>query len=196
MRRTSTRSLSTLGASSAASIATAPSCRTSTEDTLDIDGDRGDSDVDVEGDEFELHMNANETEYYIEDDAITGEGNVERGAHKNFLKVTARGSMEVIGKIAVDNSMSFEGVKIPSTPDDYVPSAVNTIKGEPDFESMDNMGQWSRYCYRPKFNSKGGKKCVHHALPTGAIPVPANEEGKRKCGAWGFNYAGWKNADK
>ena len=38
--------------------------------------------------------------------------------------------MEVIGKISVDNSMSFEGVKILSTPDDYVLSTVNTIKGE------------------------------------------------------------------
>ena len=36
--------------------------------------------------------------------------------------MTASGYMEVIGKIAVDNSMSFEGVKIPCTPDDYVPS--------------------------------------------------------------------------
>ena len=66
-----------LGASSTASITTAPSCRTSgydtifelvsnidediaTEDALKIDGDGGDSDV--EGDEFQLHMNANETE--------------------------------------------------------------------------------------------------------------------------------------
>ena len=46
---------------------------------------------------------------------------MEKGPHKKFLKVTARGSMDMIGKIAVDNSMSFERVKIPSTPDDYVP---------------------------------------------------------------------------
>ena len=47
---------------------------------------------------------------------------MEKGPPKNFLKVKDRGSMEAIGKIAVGNSMSFEGVKIPSTPDDYVPS--------------------------------------------------------------------------
>ena len=88
-----------------------------TGDALDIDGDGGDSDV--RGDEFELHMNANETEYPIEEYSIIGEWNVEKGSHKNFLKVKTRGSMEVIGKIAVDSSMSFEGVKIPSTPDDY-----------------------------------------------------------------------------
>ena len=67
-------------------------------------------------------MNANETEYSIEEDTITGEGNVEKVSHKKFLKVISCGSMDVIGKIAVENSMRFEGVKIPSTPDDYVPS--------------------------------------------------------------------------
>ena len=63
---------------------------------------------------------------------------MEKGSHKNFLKATDRGYMEVIGEIAVDNSMSSEGVKIPSMPDDYVPSEVNTIKGELDFESINN----------------------------------------------------------
>ena len=36
--------------------------------------------------------------------------------------------MELIGKIAMDNCTIFEGVKIQSTPVDYVPSVVNTIK--------------------------------------------------------------------
>ena len=79
-------------------------------------------------------MNANESEYSVEEYTITGQGNEEKGPHKKFLKVKASGSIEVIGKLAVDNSISFEGVKIPSTPDDYVPLEVNTIKGEPAFE--------------------------------------------------------------
>ena len=61
---------------------------------------------------------------------------------------------------------------------------------------MDNPGQWYRYCYRPKFNKKRCRNYVHHALPTGAITVPSNEEGKRKCGAWGFHYAGWENTEE
>ena len=65
------------------------------------------------------------------------------------MNVTARGSMEVIGEISVENSMIFEGFKIPSTPDYYVPSAVNTIKGEPDFEYMENPGQWYQCYYMP-----------------------------------------------
>ena len=40
--------------------------------------------------------------------------------------------------------MSFEGgVKIPSTPDDYVLPEVNNIKGELAFKSINNPGQWS-----------------------------------------------------
>ena len=66
-------------------------------------------------------MNSNKTEYYVEGDAITDEGNMEKGYHKNTMNVKSRGSMEVIGKIDVDNSTSFGGVKILSTPDDYVP---------------------------------------------------------------------------
>ena len=68
----------------------------STEDALDIDGDGGDSNI--EGDEFELHVNTNETEYSIEEYAITGEDNVERVSHKEFMRVKAHGYMEVIGK--------------------------------------------------------------------------------------------------
>ena len=134
VRRSSTHIMNTLGTSSAASVTTSLYCRTNdtifelesdideyvaTEDALDIDGYGGDRNA--EGDEFELHTNSNETEYSVEDDAITGEGNVEKGYNKKFLKVTARGSMETIGEIDVNNSTSFEGVKIPSTLDDYVP---------------------------------------------------------------------------
>ena len=46
-------------------------------------------------------MNVNETEYSVEDDAIPGEGNVDKEYHKNFMEVTARGYMGVIGEIYV-----------------------------------------------------------------------------------------------
>ena len=74
-------------------------------------------------------MNANETESYVDYDAIAGKGNVQKVSYKNYLKVTDHGSMEVVSEIAVGNSMNFESVKIPSTPDYYVPSEVNIIKG-------------------------------------------------------------------
>ena len=143
---------------------------------LDISGDG--EDRDAEGDKFGLHTNVNKTEYSVDDDTITGEGNVERGYYNNFLKLTYCGSMERIFKKAVGNSMSFEGVKIPRTQDDYVTSVVNTIKGEPAFKSMKHPGQWYWYFQSPNFNSKGGKKYVHHMLPTGARPLPAIEDGE------------------
>ena len=68
---------------------------------------------------------------------------MDKVSHNNFLKVTDRGSMEVVGERAVDNIMRFEGDKIPSTPDEYVISIVNTIKGELAFVSIDNLCQWS-----------------------------------------------------
>ena len=71
--------------------------------------------------------------------------------------------------------MSFEGVKIPSTSDDYVLSEVNIIKGEPALKSIDHPFQWSRYCYIPKFNTKGGNNNFQHVLPTGARPVTTNK---------------------
>ena len=74
MRSTRTRSMIKFGTSYAASATTASYCREndpisglvneideeiSTEDILDINGDGGDRDI--KGDEFDLHMNANET---------------------------------------------------------------------------------------------------------------------------------------
>ena len=118
--RTSTQIMITLGTSSAASSTPVSFCKTndpifgltseidegiSTEYALDINGGGGDSDV--KGDEFELYMNANGSECSIEEDFIPCEGNVEKGAHKNFLKVTVCVSMEVIGEIDVENSMRF-----------------------------------------------------------------------------------------
>ena len=78
LSRTSTQIMSTLGTSPAASSTTVSFCRTNdpifgltseidegiaTEYALDINGGGGDSDV--KGDEFELYINANETEYSI-----------------------------------------------------------------------------------------------------------------------------------
>ena len=102
----------------------------------------------------------------------------------------------MIVKIAVDNSFRFEGVKIPSTLDDYLHSEVNTIKGELYFKSIDNSGQWSQYCYIQNYDTKRGKDYVHHTLTTGSRPVPANKEGKRTFGAWEFHYSVWENTDK
>lgn len=37
------------------------------------------------------------------------------------------------------------------------------------------------------------KKCSHHCLPTGAVPIPANEDGKRVCDGHKFHCCDWSN---
>ena len=66
-------------------------------------------------------------------------------------------------------------------------------KGEKPFNKIDNPGGWDPYCFRAKFNKKNGKY-VHHALLTGATPVPKNKKGKREVEGWEFHYKGWKDS--
>jgi hypothetical protein len=148
--------------------------------------DGGDSDIN--GDQFELHNDA------LEDgkkhDGMNHRGKEEeKGVFgKNDLKAIARGSMEVIGTIDTDDNTSvrtsemiFDGIKIPGTPDDFKPPPLNIAKGELSFDKVDNPGNWSRWCFHQVFKSKGDEKYLHHALPTGAQQVPANEDkGERK----------------
>jgi hypothetical protein len=41
-------------------------------------------------------------------------------------------------------------------PDDWSPT-INTNKGEPLFQDVDNPGDWSSYTFRPMFEPRGGK---------------------------------------
>ena len=83
-----------------------------------------------------------------------------------------------------------DGVVIKEIPDDWTCPRVNVEAGEPQFEDVDNPGNWDRYCFRPKFTgSKETRKYTHHALPAGAQPVPANtDDGKRIVNGWEFHY--------
>ena len=90
-------------------------------------------------------------------------------------------------------------VKVSQPPADWVPDRVKVESAEPEFfVEIDNPGQWGPYTFRPKFHQKAKGKDVkkgqysHHALPTGARPVPANGEGKRQKAGWDFHYTGWK----
>jgi hypothetical protein len=63
-------------------------------------------------------------------------------------------------------------------------------KGKPTFESVDNPGEWLKFTYRPKL---GMKNYAHHSLPTGARPVPVNQQGKRVVDGWEFHYEKWES---
>ena len=81
----------------------------------------------------------------------------------------------------------------PQIPADWTAPAPKTSKGQPRlFSQVDNPGEWDEYCYRPKFQSKGQKKYIHHSLPTGVVPVPENNDGKRVVDGWEFFYQGWE----
>ena len=82
----------------------------------------------------------------------------------------------------------------PKPPKDWKPAKRKD--DEPEFKDVDNPGKWCKFTFCPKTLSKakGGKKAgsyMYHSLPTGATPVPPDEEGKRRCGDWDFYYSGW-----
>jgi hypothetical protein len=89
-------------------------------------------------------------------------------------------------------------VKVSSPPADWVPDHVKLECAEPaSFLVIDNPGGWGQYMFCPKFHNKAKGKDIkkgqysHHALPTGARPVPADNEGKREKAGWNFHYKGW-----
>jgi hypothetical protein len=84
-------------------------------------------------------------------------------------------------------------VSMPSVPSDWTPPIAKIEKGEPEFKDVDNPGRWPEFTYRSKFEKAGEKKgqYAHHSLPTGARPVPANQEGKRMVDGWEFYYDKW-----
>ena len=110
----------------------------------------------------------------------------------------------IIDGHAPDNSLLIEDlgedVSFAKPPADWAPKAPKTEVGEPDFYNVDNPGGWDAYTFKPKFSLKTSKdikkgQYTHHALPTGARPVPQDAEGKRGMAGWEFHYDHWENPD-
>jgi len=83
----------------------------------------------------------------------------------------------------------------PTAPADWAPAQPKPAKKELNvpFQDIDNPGNWSRCCFRPKFAGKGGTgDYVGHELPTGAAPIPMLANGKRNSGGYDFSYTGWQ----
>ena len=95
-------------------------------------------------------------------------------------------------KIVMNNEKKH--IKIHSTPPQWKAPAHALKRGEPKWNNVDNPGDWPQYCFAPVFaDRKKTSKYLHHALPTGALPVPKNRNGDRICNEWKFHYKGWKN---
>jgi hypothetical protein len=62
-------------------------------------------------------------------------------------------------------------------PDDWKPPQPKVNLGEPNFGIVDKPNHWAEFTYHPVFASKKktGKKDSHHALATGATPVPTDK---------------------
>ena len=160
-------------------------------------GDGGDSDV--EGDEAHLHGSGVEPhpEEVVEFE-VDG-----RGKTKGFVDLTnstggVMGSVILtegnVTNVEMTNLMRGRDVKIAKPPDDWFVPVAKEARGEPKFEDVDNPGSWPQYCYRPVFDGRSrNSKYVRHALPTGAMPLPKNDEGIRKINDWEFHYNGWTN---
>ena len=153
------------------------------EDRMNDIGDGGDSDV--EGDEYEIHKRGvSEICSEREDDAIEVDELDARGEFKDIVDLTGTGGMNVIGKISVaseeDRELQgkYKDVKIYRAPDDWTNPPAKPERGEPNFDDVDNPGAWPPFIFSPTFASRGKtSKYKHHALPTGCVPVPVNEDG-------------------
>ena len=154
------------------------------------DADGGDSDV--EGVESEVFDEA-----YVK-------AMIARNSHEGGLHVEEINSGEIAFVIAEDGVM--DGVEdanlleqiLSKVPEDW---SIPEKKGgdtEPDFETVDNPGNWNSFIFRPVYKKTGtGKNAkysyVKHELPTGCRPVPLNKEGKREVNGWEFFYKGWES---
>ena len=96
-----------------------------------------------------------------------------------------------VGKGAIkDNEGSI--LKIASVPDGWVCPPPNEQRNEVAFEDIDNPGDWSDFCYRPRYKKQDNKlKYWRHTLPAGAIPARPDENGNRTINGWDFHYKGW-----
>jgi hypothetical protein len=82
-------------------------------------------------------------------------------------------------------------ISYPKVPKDWVPSWKPEL-GQPPFSGLDNPGDWSEYCFAAKFakadkKKKTPKTYAHNALPTGARPIPKDEDGQWKSEGWQFS---------
>jgi hypothetical protein len=67
-------------------------------------------------------------------------------------------------------------IKVPGTPDDWVPAEQKEDKGQPAFIDVDNPGDWSLYTFRPEF--------------TKATPVPLVSQQQKRTGWLGIPLQG------
>ena len=180
------------------------------EKVKDVNGGDG-CDSDEEGDECLIHRDGclnieKEVEKEVNHDHNGNEPSFESfafGRKKGYVDLTNSSGGKLgniifaegdVSNVEIEKDLAGKDVKIQQPPKDWLPGRAQGERGEPNFIDIDNPGEWPQYCYRPVFNSQAKtSKYKHHCLPSGAMPVPENKDGKRNVNGWEFHYNGWKN---
>jgi len=173
------------------------------EDELEKDDNGGDGgDSDEEGQECLIHLADSDDESETESEIIDVEAK-DCGKSKGFVDLTDS-SGGIVGNVIFEEGdvcrteliNSEKEVRIYKPPSDWTIPMTRVDRNEPKFEDVDNPGDWPQYCFRTKFVKKTGSDNItysHHQLPTKAVPVPMNAQGKREVNGWELHYNGWTN---
>jgi hypothetical protein len=107
------------------------------------------------------------------------------------------GELEDLPEIVPELPGAPPGWKLPQPADSWNPNRpIKADKLEPEFTAIDNPGNWDPYTFQPTFLKTAGGRYFGHQLPTGAMPVPVNQEtSTRSHSGWEFHYQGWKRTD-
>jgi hypothetical protein len=94
-----------------------------------------------------------------------------------------------------DKTLSF-----PKPPSNWTLLPPKEGTGEPRFSQVDIPGGWTEFSFRLKFIKGDKKKNIsvmysHHALLSGARPVPVDESGSHLINGRDFRYRSWMGSD-
>ena len=158
-------------------------------------GDGGTSDAEGEGYDIVEGFRDNMKAAH-EDRLMNGEDDVEEGLEDTEDNATSC--------LVTDNDRRSilsslygapPGWKPPAPEDGWTPPSLKP--NELPFDEVDNPGQWSKYTFRAVFEKQDKRstgKYLHHAMPSGAVPIPEDPITKKRVhGGYEFFYQGWKH---
>ena len=154
---------------------------------MEESGDGGDSDV--EGDLAEelddaVQEAVSDKRSHIEDQEVV------EFSDRNIVKLSSSKSKKWNSELEK---------YIPSIPDNWKPDDIRSEQGEPEFDQVDNPGNWNDFIFSPEFELGRSRAGTYkgHFLPIGATPVPiSSNDGTRSINDWQIFYNGWEDKNK
>jgi hypothetical protein len=128
------------------------------------EGDGGDSDTEAAGvdDQYEAMLE------------VVDDGIAHLGIQEDDDNLGANNNDNALILHLGERNTPAELLPVPGTPLDWQPPLSNTTKGEPDFSTLGNPGEWTPFTFRPDFDKTNPKQYKKLSLPTRATPVPAS----------------------